>query len=81
MKTFMSVVLLATVALAACSGDNAEKAAAGTVSKPPAAAQLVGDALEGVRAEWDPGFDAVAQGYAKGSVEAGVAGLRGGIEH
>jgi hypothetical protein len=44
MKIFVSVVLLATVALAACSGDNAEKAAAGTVSK---AVELVKGAATG----------------------------------
>ena len=44
MKASMSVVLLAAVALAACSGDNAEKAAAGTVSK---AVELVKGAATG----------------------------------
>lgn len=44
MKASMSVVLLTAVALAACSGDNAEKAASGTVSK---AVELVKGAATG----------------------------------
>ena len=52
MKASMSVVLLAAFALAACSGDNAEKAASGTVSK---AVELVKGAATGASKGVDEG--------------------------